>query len=192
MNSYEILDINNPEIIKSFDTILYNLNKSGYTHEEMTEPRSYFIAKHTNGTRIHILYNMNKITKINMNKIISEISDKIQGDIVYIVTGSYSLNTLREQLKAEYKPPNYIIISNLSAHQFRILEHTYVPEHRILTEEEVDSFKNKYNIVDNSQIPEISRFDPVAQAIFMRPGQICKITRRDKATMEDYYYRICI
>ena len=50
----------------------------------------------------------------------------------------------------------------------------------------------KYNITDKIQFPDISRFDPVARAIGLRPGQLCKITRYSKTAIETFYYRICI
>ena len=67
----------------------------------------------------------------------------------------------------------------------------YVPKHTILTDTEVADLKKRYNINDTSELPEISRYDPVAQAIGMRPGQVCKITRPSKTAITTDYYRIC-
>jgi DNA-directed RNA polymerase subunit H (RpoH/RPB5) len=64
-----------------------------------------------------------------------------------------------------------IIIQNIKRLQFNILDHVLVPEHRVLNNEEVDQIKLKYNIKDDSQFPDISRFDPVAQIIGIRPGE---------------------
>jgi DNA-directed RNA polymerase subunit H len=85
-----------------------------------------------------------------------------------------------------------IIIQNIKRLQFNILEHVLVPEHRVLTNEEVNKIKLKYNITDDSQFPDISRFDPVAQIIGIRPGQICEIIRPSKTAIQSYYYRICV
>jgi len=41
-------------------------------------------------------------------------------------------------------------------------------------------------------MPQISRFDPVACAIFLRPGDVCKIIRYDKISFENEFYRVCI
>ena len=46
--------------------------------------------------------------------------------------------------------------------------------------------------MDDNQLPEISRFDPVAQAIGMRPGNICEIIRPSKTAIYAPYYRICV
>ena len=50
----------------------------------------------------------------------------------------------------------------------------------------------KYNLMQRTQFPEISRFDPVARVIGLRPGQICKITRPSKTAIESNYYRVCV
>ena len=85
----------------------------------------------------------------------------------------------------------FIMIYNLERLQFNILEHAYVPKHVILTPEEADVMKKRYNIIKDTELPEISRFDPVAQAIGMRPGQLCKIIRPSKTAITADYYRIC-
>ena len=50
----------------------------------------------------------------------------------------------------------------------------------------------KYNITELSQMPDISRFDPVARAICLRPGQVCHIIRPSKTAIEADYFRVCI
>lgn len=85
-----------------------------------------------------------------------------------------------------------IIIQNIKRLQFNILDHVLVPGHRVLNNEEVDRIKLKYNIIDDSQFPDISRFDPVAQIIGIRPGQVCEIIRPSKTAINSYYYRICV
>ena len=57
---------------------------------------------------------------------------------------------------------------------------------------EVGEIMEKYNISDITQFPDISRFDPVAQVIGLRPGQVCEITRASKTAIESKYYRVCI
>ena len=92
----------------------------------------------------------------------------------------------------EAKFDNYIHLFNLYSLQFKILEHKYVPKHIKLNDIEKEEFYNKYNITNNSHIPEINRFDPVANAIFLKPGDICKIIRYEKASFLNEYYRYCI
>ena len=48
----------------------------------------------------------------------------------------------------------FIMIYNLERLQFNILEHTYVPKHTILNDEEVNDMKKRYNIINDKQLPE--------------------------------------
>jgi DNA-directed RNA polymerase subunit H (RpoH/RPB5) len=61
-----------------------------------------------------------------------------------------------------------------------------------MEEYEVIDIINKYNITEKSQFPDISRFDPVARAIGIRPGQVCNIIRPSKTSITTNYYRICL
>ena len=85
----------------------------------------------------------------------------------------------------------FIILFSLERLQFNILEHQYVPKHDILTEDERTEMFKRYNILDVKNLPDISRFDPVAQAIGMRPGEICRIERPSKTSVISNYYRYC-
>ena len=85
----------------------------------------------------------------------------------------------------------FIILFSLERLQFNILEHQYVPKHIILTEDERKEMFKRYNILDVKNLPDISRFDPVAQAIGMRPGEICRIERPSKTSVISNYYRYC-
>lgn len=86
----------------------------------------------------------------------------------------------------------FIVLLPLKRLQFNILEHILVPPHRVLNESEKINIKNRYNIVNDNEFPELSRFDPVAQAIGIRPGQVCEINRPSKTAISAPYYRICI
>ena len=66
------------------------------------------------------------------------------------------------------------------------------PKFDIVPESKVVEIMQKYNITDKIQFPDISRFDPVARAIGLRPGQLCHIVRPSKTAIEADYYRICI
>jgi DNA-directed RNA polymerase subunit H len=86
----------------------------------------------------------------------------------------------------------YISVISIKRLLFNILRHEHVPKHEILTNEESIHLFDHYNVNDPSQLPQISRYDPVAVAIGLRPKQICRITRKSKASIENYYYRYCI
>ena len=60
-----------------------------------------------------------------------------------------------------------------------------------MTNEEKDEIFEKYNITNESQIPDISRFSPPALAIGIRPGELCEIIRPSKTAITAPFYRIC-
>ena len=85
----------------------------------------------------------------------------------------------------------FVILYYIKRLQFNIIYHELVPSHRVLTAEESDNIKKKYNIQNNSQVPDISRFSPVALAIGLRPGDMCEIMRPSKTAIMAPFYRIC-
>ncbi len=116
-----------------------------------------------------------------------------RNDNLYIVVKDKVNDTLRAELKDIWaKTKICIIIVPLNRLLFNILEHVYVPPHRIMKEDEVIAIRRKYNIMSDEQFPELSRFDPVAQAIGIRPGQVCEIMRPSKTGVSAPYYRMCV
>jgi DNA-directed RNA polymerase subunit H (RpoH/RPB5) len=97
--------------------------------------------------------------------------------------------------KVEYlyeKDGIFVVIFNIRRLQFNILKHRLVPPIHILSPKEKDDFMTKYNINSLGKIPEIGRFDPQAQAVFLRPGEICRFERESLSALKYYYYRVCV
>lgn len=114
-------------------------------------------------------------------------------DCLCIVVDSEPNDTIMAYLKYLHETLNiFIVIHNLKRLQFNILEHNLIPKVSIMNESEIDELKTKYVIESFSQLPEISRFDPQALAICLRPGQICKFLRISPTAMTSPYYRICV
>lgn len=114
-------------------------------------------------------------------------------DTLLVVVKDEVNDTLLNYVKHVWESENiFIILQPLQRLQFNILEHVLVPPHRVLSEAEKISIKNRYNIVSDNEFPDIIRFDPVAQAIGIRPGQVCEIIRPSKTAISAPYYRICI
>ena len=67
-----------------------------------------------------------------------------------------------------------------------------VSEIEILGDSEIEELKKKYNILNITQLPEISRFDPQALIMCMKPGQVCKFKRASSTALFYDYYRICV
>ena len=112
-------------------------------------------------------------------------------DLIIIIKDKINDTSLKLMKNLFIKDKVFCTIMTLKQLQFNILDHSLVPQHRILSEVEVKSIKDNYNITQDSQFPEISRFDPVAQAIGMRPGEVCEIIRGSKTAIMTKYYRLC-
>ncbi len=97
----------------------------------------------------------------------------------------------------------YIAMHNINRLQQNILKHTLVPQHKVVSTikypndngvevSELDELMTKYKLKNLSQLPEISRFDPVALLIMLRPGQVCEINRKSATSVSTLYYRVCV
>ncbi len=114
-------------------------------------------------------------------------------DTLYIIIKDHVNDTLINELKNIWERDGiFIVIESIKCLQFNILNHTLVPEHKVISEDVVKSVMIRYNITDKVQFPDISRFDPVARAICLRPGQVCHILRPSKTAITTDYYRICV
>ena len=124
--------------------------------------------------------------------VLDQVLETPTNDTLIIVTKHIVNDAIIQLLNQLWVQSGYfIIIFTLDQLQFNILEHQYVPKHEILTTAQADDVVTKYNVTNTDQLPNISRYDPVSQAIGIRPGQICKITRPSKTSIVSEYYRIC-
>ena len=114
-------------------------------------------------------------------------------DTLFIIIKDDPNETLINELKHIWESEGiFIVVESIKRLQFNILEHTLVPPHRVVNDSETIEIMKKYNITNKVQFPDISRFDPVARVIGLRPGQLCHIIRPSKTAIEANYYRICV
>lgn len=114
-------------------------------------------------------------------------------DTLIIVTTDYSVDSIHECIKNLWENDHlYVVVYNLKQLQINPIHHVLVPKHTRLTNSEKMEVFKKYNIERDSQLPQISRFDPIAKILLMRPGEICYIERFEKLSFNTDYYRICI
>ena len=144
--------------------------------------------------KIYIKYNLTKgLRPQNIDDMIEELYELEQiltkQDELLIITKSDPNDTLLNHLERIWLVNNiYVNIISISRLSFNILKHSYVPLHEVVDK---DAVSKKYNIKDDSQYPDISRFDPVAVVLGFRPGILCKITRPSPNAIESEYYRLC-
>jgi DNA-directed RNA polymerase subunit H len=113
-------------------------------------------------------------------------------DDLIIVCKDEPNDALKNSLNMEYDQNGYFAnIYNLHNYLYNILENNLVPKHEVINENRKEEIAKEYNIINESQWPEISRYDPVALAIGLRPGEVCEITRNSPTALETKYYRRC-
>ena len=113
-------------------------------------------------------------------------------DELIIITNDKINDNLREMLSNIYKNDNkFVTVLNLNDYLFNILNHKMVPPHKVLSQDEKEEIYKKYYITADKELPEISRFDPVALAMGIRPGELVEITRSSPTAITTKYYRLC-
>ena len=179
--NFSVSEINAMKQNNQLDMLLEQKDESSPTNKK-TYIR-YYLAKTIRPANLHEM--------IDDLFILTETLKK--QDTLYIIIKDNVNETLINELKDIWERDGiFIIIESIKCLQFNILNHTLVPEHKIITDDEVKSVMVKYNVKNVGQFPDISRFDPVARAIGLRPGQVCRILRPSKTAITTEYYRVCI
>ena len=154
-----------------------------------------------NDTGKKIYYKYHLLTKIRPSQVQDYIEDLYQlddppilnkDDDLVIVGKDKPNEALKNLLRLEYVQNRYYVnIYNIHDYLFNVLDNNLVPNHEILSDEEKIEIEKKYNIIQDSNWPEISRFDPPAMAIGLRPGQVTEITRNSPTALVTKYWRLC-
>ncbi len=152
------------------------------------------------GTKIYVKYML--VSKaVRMKTVIEEIIEELydlenvlqKRDTLVIIMNDEPNDTLVEKLKYWYDSRGiHVVVHNIKRLQRNILKHTMVPKHTILTVADTEALKTRLNLSTVNQLPEISRFDPVALLICMKPGQVCRIDRKSVTSVTSTYYRVCV
>jgi len=181
-----------------------NFDISNYEGSSINEVHTMFQAKqldmlltNNEGKKVYIKYHLAKT--LRHNNIQDNIDDLYnleeiltKNDDLVIIIKDEPNDSMNKILKNIWEQDNiFITIFNIKRLQFNILNHELVPQHIVLSKENEEKVKARYNISDNSQVPGISRFSPVAQAIGLRPGEMCEITRPSRTAITSEFYRIC-
>jgi len=200
------------KIYKSRNTILQLLEKQNYDVSDYEDfsineidamysnnQLDMLLKAEESDKKIYIKYYLNSknIRKENLETLVEDLfqieSILTKTDTLIIIINEEPNDTILERIKYLYDHDGiFIVLHNIERLQFNILEHHLVPYIRILNDTEVDDLKKKYNLKDTMQLPEISRFDPQALAICLRPGEVCSLERKSNTAMLSRYYRVCV
>jgi DNA-directed RNA polymerase subunit H (RpoH/RPB5) len=182
-DNFSVNEVNSMKINNQLDMLLEKKNEDPITKKKDKIYIRYYLGKTIRPNNIHEmiddLFNIEEVLKKN--------------DTLFIIIKDDINETLLNELKHIWESDGiFVVMQNTKRLQFNILEHTLVPPHRVMNENEVKDIMTKYNITDKNQFPEISRFDPVSQVIGLRPGQVCEIIRPSKTAIVSNYYRVCV
>ena len=73
----------------------------------------------------------------------------------------------------------------------KILEHDWVPKHRIMKPEEIEKLMVVQGIKKN-QLPKVLDSDSVSMLLGARPGDVLEIIRVRETSGENKYYRVVV
>lgn len=203
----------NEKIYKSRKIILEQLNQRGYDIDDYNEfsiseiyvmfknkQMDMLLSTKDKNNKTYVKYHLEKtIRPQNIDDFIEDLFVLEQvlttkDDLIVIINGEPN-ETMVNHLKFIWETEKiFVLLINIERIQFNVLNHEMVPPHEILDEEDVKKFNERYHITDedNDKMPSISRFDPPAMAIGIRPGEICKILRPSKTAIVAPFYRLCI
>jgi len=112
--------------------------------------------------------------------------------IVMIPERSYQISSSFQILLNNFwnEKGYYIQIFGVNQLLRKVVEHSMVPPHRLMSEEEVEETLKKYQL-KSDQFPVILRNDPIAQYYGARPNEVFEITRPSKTSGSYLTYRKC-
>jgi DNA-directed RNA polymerase subunit H (RpoH/RPB5) len=153
----------------------------------------------TNSRKVYIKYYLKakQIKKPDLDDIIEDLyfieNVLTKEDCLIIVTEDEPNDTIVAKINYLYEHDGiFIVIHNIKRLQYNILKHTLVPKAKILSTAEVETLKQRFNLMSVKQLPEVSRFDPQSLAICLRPGEVCKYDRKSATALNTEYYRVCV
>jgi DNA-directed RNA polymerase subunit H (RpoH/RPB5) len=155
------------------------------------------LKKTTEDKKAYVKYHLAKsLRPVNLYEYIEDLFtlDEVltKKDDLIVIMKDEPNDTIRKTLMNIWEQDGiYVNVINIKRLQYNIMHHSLVPPHSVLSAEEALEVKQKYNILDDSQVPDISRFGPVSQVIGIRPGELCKVTRPSKTAIKADFYRIC-
>ena len=166
--------------------------------ELLATDNMHMVLKRKNGNgRAFIKFGLGNVNKLNLRNWDEEHYPQDMGDedeMIMVFFDEVKDNIKQEVTDILKNKNKFVRVFSIDRLQFDVMQHVLVPPHRRLRKDgpEDQEFRRKFNIRSNKQIPDISRFSPVAQIIGLRPGEVCEIFRPSPTAIFSKFYRICI
>jgi DNA-directed RNA polymerase subunit H len=199
-------------IYKSRNTIVSQLDSLGYNvadYEQFSineidamttnNQLDMLVSRESDDKKAYVKYllSLKQLRKDNLDQLIEDLYEielvLQKNDTLIVVTNEEPNDTITQRIKYLYDHNGiFIVMHYIKRLQFNVLSHELVPKAYVMTEEDVAKLKVKYNIATVDKLPEISRFDPQALALCLRPGQVIQIIRKSNTALDYNYYRVCV
>ena len=163
-----------------------------------TKQMDMLLRKTSEDKKVYVKYHLAKsLRPVNLYEYIEDLFTLeevlTKKDDLIVIMKDEPNDTIRKTLMNIWEQDGiFVIVINIKRLQYNIMNHVLVPPHTVLSKEEADEVKRKYNILDDSQLPDLSRFSPVSQVIGIRPGDLCRIFRPSKTAIKAEFYRVCL
>ena len=163
-----------------------------------TKQMDMLLRKTSEDKKVYVKYHLAKsLRPVNLYEYIEDLFTLeevlTKKDDLVVIMKDEPNDTIRKTLMNIWEQDGiFVIVINIKRLQYNIMNHVLVPPHTVLSKEEADEVKRKYNILDDSQLPDLSRFSPVSQVIGIRPGDLCRIFRPSKTAIKAEFYRVCL
>jgi len=112
-------------------------------------------------------------------------------DALIVLIETEPNDSLKETMSLLYgRNKIYVSVVNIARLQYNVLQHELVPT--VKPVRDAEKLLEELRIQSLKQLPEISRFDPMAMAILLRPGEVAHITRKSPTAKMTDYWRVCV
>jgi DNA-directed RNA polymerase subunit H len=173
---------------------MFNNKELDMLLENPTTKKKVYVKYHLSGTKGGT--SMSRLGTSHIYDYVDDLFDiedvLTSNDDLIIISKDKTNQTIKDLIEQLFiKDKKFVNIYNFHDYLFNVLEHEMQPKFRILSEEEKQKIMKQYNIIKDKEFPDISRFDPVSQAIGVRPGEVMEITRSSPTAVKSVYFRIC-
>ena len=173
---------------------MFNSKELDMLLENPTTKKKVYVKYHLSGTKGGT--SMSRLGTSHIYDYVDDLFDiedvLTSNDDLIIISKDKTNQTIKDLIEQLFiKDKKFVNIYNFHDYLFNVLEHEMQPKFRILSEEEKQKIMKQYNITKDKEFPDISRFDPVSQAMGVRPGEVMEITRSSPTAVKSVYFRIC-
>ena len=197
-----------PKLFRVWKTLNQMMLDRGYTVEDNFSQITYqeWLEKNNNKATLNGIYY--KKSEINPDEVVrlyfeyigesklsakeisiffSKMKDAKADSGIIVISGQLTSQAKQKLIDINYELQ--VECFKISELMVNITEHSYVPKHILLTQEEKKQLLKRYKIREN-QLPKILTTDPVAKYLGLKKGDVVKIIRDSETAGKYVTYRI--